>query len=218
MVTTVIFDMDGVIVDTEPVHYHAYKLHFKELQILVSDEMYATFTGNSTKNVYQRLKQHFNLEEEVEQLVDVKRHFFNDAFDHKEDLCLLPGVEDLIKDLHANGMQLVLASSSAKVTIERIFNRFGLHKYFSHIVSGEDFPNSKPHPAIFEHAVALSGDSVSNCIVIEDSTNGIIAAKAAGIYCIGYDSENSKMQDLSLADQTISSFSELSFAIIKDIK
>ena len=217
MIKTVIFDMDGVIVDTEPVHNYAYNQHFKELNIDVSPEMYASFTGCSTKNIYSRIKENFNLNHEIEVLVNSKRDLFNDAFDSKDDLYLLDGVEDLIKDLFNNGMQLVLASSSAKVTIERVFNRFALHKYFTHIVSGEDFPNSKPHPGIFEHAAFLSQTPVENCIVIEDSTNGIKAAKAAGIYCIGYDSFHSKMQDYSLADEVISDFKELSFERIKGI-
>ena len=217
MIQTVIFDMDGVIVDTEPVHHFAYNQHFKQLNIEITPEMYASFTGNSTKNIFEKLKAHFNLKEEVTTLVATKRNLFNDAFDHKEDLYLLDGVEDLIKELHTNGIQLVLASSSAHVTINRIFNRFNLHQYFTHIVSGEDFPKSKPHPAIFQHAAFLSGTPIENCIVIEDSTNGILAAKAAGIYCIGYDSVNSKMQDYSKADKVISHFNELSFEKIKTI-
>ncbi|WP_396147768.1 HAD family hydrolase [Flavobacterium sp.] len=217
MIKTVIFDMDGVIVDTEPVHHYAYNEHFKKLNIEITPEIYASFTGNSTKNIFEKLKAHFNLEQDVQTLVETKRNLFNDAFDKKEDLYLLDGVEDLIKELHQNGMQLVLASSSAKVTINRIFNRFGLHQYFTHIVSGEDFPKSKPHPAIFEHAAFLSETPRENCIVIEDSTNGILASKAAGIYCIGYDSVNSKMQDYSKADEVISHFSELSFERIKMI-
>ena len=216
MIKTVIFDMDGVIVDTEPVHHYAYDQHFKQLNNEVSPEMYASFTGNSTKNIYERLKGIYEIEYDVPTLVQSKRNFFNDAFDRKEDLFLLDGVEDLIKELHSNGMQLVLASSSAKVTIDRVFSRFGLHKYFSHIVSGEDFPNSKPHPAIFQHAAFLSGTTVENCIVIEDSTNGILAAKAAGIYCVGYDSFHSKMQDYSKADKVITHFNELNFATIKN--
>lgn len=217
MIKTVIFDMDGVIVDTEPVHHYAYNEHFKQLNIEITPEIYASFTGNSTKNIFEKLKAHFDLEEDVQTLVETKRNLFNDAFDKKEDLYLLDGVEELIKELHQNGMQLVLASSSAKVTINRIFNRFDLHQYFTHIVSGEDFPKSKPHPAIFEHAAFLSETPRENCIVIEDSTNGILAAKAAGIYCIGYDSVNSKMQDYSKADEVISHFSELSFERIRMI-
>lgn len=218
MIQTVIFDMDGVIVDTEPVHHYAYNQHFKKLNIEVSPEMYASFTGNSTKNTYEKLKANFEITESIPDLVEGKRNLFNDAFDNKDDLCLIDGVEDLIKELHSNGMQLILASSSANVTIDRVFTRFNLHQYFTHLVSGEDFPNSKPHPAIFEHAAKLSGNSVDNCIVIEDSTNGILAAKAAGIYCVGYDSFNTKLQDYSKADRVIKDFSELNFEIIKSIK
>lgn len=218
MIQTVIFDMDGVIVDTEPVHHYAYVQHFKQLNIEVSPEMYASFTGNSTINIYERIKETYNLAQDVQTLVETKRNLFNDAFDSKEDLYLLDGVEDLIKDLHSNGMQLVLASSSANVTIERIFNRYNLHQYFTHKVSGEDFPKSKPHPAIFLKAAELAQTPVENCIVIEDSTNGIQAAKSANIYCIGYDSFHSKLQDYSKADRVITHFNELDFSVVKNIK
>ncbi len=209
--------MDGVIVDTEPVHHYAYVQHFKALKIEVSAEMYASFTGNSTKNIYERLKGAYSLEHDVEYLVETKRSLFNDAFDAKEDLYLLEGVATLIQDLHRNGMQLVLASSSAKVTIERIFKRFNLHQYFTHLVSGEDFPQSKPHPAIFEHAAFLSQTPRENCIVIEDSTNGIKAANVAGIYCIGYNSFHSKMQDLTSADLVIQRFDDLNYERIRNL-
>ena len=211
MIQTVIFDMDGVIVDTEPVHHYAYFKQFEELDIVVSEEIYTSFTGNSTRNTFQKLKNLFSIEAEVEDLIQRKRTIFNDAFDTKEDLALLDGVEELIKDLHANRIQLIVASSASKVTIDRVFKRFGLYQYFSHIVSGEDFPNSKPHPAIFEYAASLSIAPKEKCIVIEDSANGVIAAKAAGIFCVGYNSEHSKMQDLSLADFVINHFDELSF-------
>ena len=218
MIKTVIFDMDGVIVDTEPVHRYAYFHHFDELNIPVTDEMFATFTGNSTRNVFQKLKDIFNLEHEVENLIQRKRNIFNDAFDTKEDLHLLDGVENLIKDLYQNGIQLIVASSASKVTIDRVFKRFHLHQYFSDIVSGEDFPKSKPHPAIFEHAASLSMAPKNECIVIEDSANGIQAAVSAGIFCVGYNSEHSKLQDLSKADVIINHFNELSAEKIKNLK
>lgn len=217
MIQSVIFDMDGVIVDTEPVHHFAYYQHFNELNIEVSDEMYRSFTGNSTRNIFQKLKAQFDLQEDVEDLILRKRHLFNEAFDLKEDLYLIDGVEELIKDLHANGIQLIVASSASKVTINRVFTRFNLHQYFTHIVSGEDFPKSKPHPAIFEHAASLSVAPKENCIVIEDSTNGIQAAVSAGIFCVGYDSFHSKDQDLSKANIVIRNFNELNYEKVRDL-
>ena len=217
MIQTVIFDMDGVIVDTEPVHRYAYFKQFDELNIAVSEEMYTSFTGFSTRNTFQKLKEIFVIEQDVEDLIQRKRTIFNDAFDSKADLELLEGVENLIKDLHQNGMQLILASSASKVTIERVFSRFKLHDYFTHLVSGEDFPKSKPHPAIFLHAASLSIAPKENCIVIEDSTNGIKAAKAAGIFCVGYNSIHSEAQNLSEADVVINHFNELGFNKVQNI-
>ena len=218
MINTVIFDMDGVIVDTEPVHRYAYFKHFDELNVLVTDEMFATYTGNSTRNVFQKLKTTFEIDHEVEDLIQRKRAIFNDAFDTKEDLFLIEGVENLIKNLHSNGFELIVASSASKVTIERVFKRFHLHQYFSHIVSGEDFPKSKPHPAIFEHAASLSKFPKNECIVIEDSWYGIEAAVGAGIFCVGYNSEHSKMQDLSKANVIVNHFDELSIEQIRNFK
>ncbi len=209
--------MDGVIVDTEPVHRYAYYKQFEELNIEVTEAMYTSFTGFSTRNTFQTLKEQFQLTHEVEDLIQRKRSIFNDAFDTKADLELLEGVRTLIEDLHQNGIQLILASSASKVTIDRVFNRFGLHDFFTHIVSGEDFPKSKPHPAIFEHAASLSIAPKENCIVIEDSTNGVKAAKAAGIYCVGYISEHSKDQHLDEADLVINHFKELTAEVIRTL-
>jgi beta-phosphoglucomutase len=215
MIKTVIFDMDGVIIDTEPVHHHAFFTQFGELNIPVSEAEYATFLGKSTRNVFQHLKQKYQLTQEIDDLLKRKRAIFNERFDTDADLDLLPGVRALIEDLHTHGVQLVLASSASKGTIARVFNRFGLAPYFTHLVSGEDFAESKPNPAIFLHAAEVSGTPVGECIVIEDSANGVAAAKAAGIYCVGYASEHSAGQDLRLADLVIRDFAELSAERIK---
>lgn len=218
MIQTVIFDMDGVIIDTEPLHHHAFFTQFAELGIAVSAQEYATFLGSSTRNVFQRLQQQFGLPQDVETLLQRKRVLFNQAFDADAGLDLLDNVRVLLDDLRAHRVPLVLASSASKATIGRVFQRFGLGPYFAHIVSGEDFAQSKPNPAIFIHAAALAQTPVSACIVIEDSANGVAAAKAAGIYCIGYASPHSAGQDLGQADRIINHFSELSAAKIQGIR
>lgn len=210
--------MDGVIVDTEPVHKYAYFEHYKELNIPVTEELFATFTGQSTKNVYQILKDKFDLKEEVNDLVLRKRAIFNNAFDTKPDLYLIDGVEELIKDLYANKIELILASSASKSTIDRVFSRFQLDQYFSHKISGENFPKSKPDPAIFLHAAEIAKSEHDECIVIEDSTNGVEAAFCANLYCLGYKSVNSKKQNLEKANSIVDDFNQINAAYIIDLK
>ncbi|MEJ7666644.1 MAG: HAD family phosphatase [Hymenobacter sp.] len=152
MIRTVIFDMDGVIIDTEPIHHQAFLTHFAELGIDVPKAEYDSYLGSSTRNVFQQLKQEYGLTADVESLLLRKRALFNEIFDHDPQLDLLPGVRGLIEDLRAHDVPLVLASSASKATIARVFSRFGLGPYFAHVVSGEDFVRSKPDPAIFRHA------------------------------------------------------------------
>lgn len=217
MIKTVIFDMDGVLVDTEPVHFEAYIQHFKELNISVNDELYQTFVGSSTKNIYKRIKEHFNLSESLEELISQKRKLYHKAFEQSTSLKLIDGVLELIQELHENNIQMIVASSSSYDNIDLIFKRFNLDPYFSHKISGEDFVESKPNPAIFNTAVELSGHSKEECIIIEDSTNGINAANKAGVFVIGYKAKDSK-QDYSSADIIISDFKELTVNKIKSIK
>ena len=214
MIRTVIFDMDGVIIDTEPIHHQAFLATFAELGIAVSEAEYASFLGKSTRNVFQHIKEQYGLSQDVETMVQRKRALFNEVFDTDATLDLLPGVRILIEDLRAHGVQLVVASSASKATIARVFDRFGLGPYFAHRVSGEDFARSKPDPAIFVHAAAVAETPVNACIVIEDSANGVTAARAAGIYCIGYASPHSAGQDLRHANRVISHFAELTAAEI----
>lgn len=217
MKNTVIFDMDGVIVDTEPLHKKAYYQHFGELGIEVDAELFSRFTGKSTRNVYQMIKEIFKIDTDVEALIQRKRTIFYGLFDSDPALQLLDGVEDLVKNLHSANFQLILASSAAKSTINRVFKRFDLFPYFSYLVSGEDFPESKPNPAIFIEAQRLSGNVKTSCIIIEDSTNGILAANRADIFCVGYKSANSKNQNYELADMVIQHFDELDPTRIADL-
>ncbi|WP_282136324.1 HAD family hydrolase [Seonamhaeicola maritimus] len=211
MLKAVIFDMDGVIIDSEPMHNKAYHDMFEEVGIEVSSELYESFTGQSTINICRRLCDHFNIEESPETLVALKRKHYKQFFESSSDLTLIDGVLELIKDYYSNGLTLVLGSSAAMTSINQIFDRFELDQYFIAKLSGGDLKQSKPHPEIFIKAAEATGFKKEECIVIEDSTNGIQAANAAGIYCVGYDSFHSKNQDYSTANKVITDFKEIIF-------
>jgi len=217
MLKAVLFDMDGVIVDTEPLHHIAYKMMFNDVGIVVTDSMYRSFTGQSTRDICEFLCKHFELSLKPIILEKGKRAHFTKLFFEDPDLQLLDGVEDLIKDYYANGLTLVVASSASMFTIDNVIKRFKLDSYFKDKLSGADLKASKPHPEIFINAAKAAGVSTSECFVIEDSTNGIIAAKEANIYCIAYKSVHSKDQDYSRADMLVSDYTDITFDKIKSI-
>jgi len=211
MLKAILFDMDGVIVDTEPLHHKAYFGMFNTINIEVSEAHYQSFTGQSTINVCRSLCHHFKLSNNPEDLVQVKRNIFKDLFKSDPNLLLLDGVLNLIKEYHENGLTLVLASSASMGTINSVFTRFDLDKYFIAKLSGADLKESKPHPEIFLKAAEISGYEKKHCLVIEDSTNGIKAANAAEIFCVGYKSIHSKNQDYSKANLVINNFEEITY-------
>lgn len=205
----VLFDMDGVIVDTEPLHRKAYFQTFRDLNISVSEEFYTFLTGTSTKKATNMIKEEFNLEVSPEEIATSKRKYFKHYFDTDPDFDLLPGVRELIINYYENGIKLVLASSASMNTINWVFEKFDIGKYFMEKISGADLEESKPNPEIFIKAAEIAGEPKENCLVIEDSTNGIIAAHRAEIFCAAYKSEHSKLQKYDFAKITITNFSEL---------
>ena len=143
----VLFDMDGVIVDTEPLHKQAYFLMFKKVGIKVSQEQYNAYTGQSTIDICNDLVVKFKLSLAATELVAYKRAFFKELFFSEDnDLQLLDGVLELIKDYYTNGVTLVLASSASMVTINNVFNKFDLNQYFKGKISGADLKASKTAP------------------------------------------------------------------------
>jgi len=217
MLKAVLFDMDGVIIDTEPLHQKAYYYMFADVNIKVSDTLYQSFTGQSTLDICKKLVEYFNLSETPELLVKLKRQHFKTLFDTDQDLQLVDGVLELIKNYHQHGLNLVVASSASMPNINRVFERFNLNPYFSGKFSGADLKASKPHPEIFLKAQQYTGCLKKDCMVIEDSTNGVIAANRAGIYCVGYNSKHSKGQDLSSANKVISNYKEIYFSVISQV-
>lgn len=217
MLKAVIFDMDGVIVDSEPLHHRAYNAMFDEIGISVSDEQYDSLTGKSTINICRLLKKDFGLLHSPHELMAIKRRYYYDFFEKDKSFDLIKGVRYLIQNYQDNGLTMVLGSSASMPNIDRIFERFGLNPYFKKKISGAELKDSKPHPEIFIKAARATGFSPEECLVIEDATNGIKAAKAAGIFCVGYDSKHSKNQDYSLADLVISDFEDIYFERIKAV-
>jgi len=205
----VIFDMDGVIIDSELLHKRAYYETFESLGLEVSEELYKSLTGASTLNVFQNLIYHFNLDKDPSELVLDKRKRYVEFFENDPSLHLVDGVEDLIKYLYSKDITLVLASSSSMPNIDRVFNRFDLNKYFTAKISGADLVLSKPHPEIFNKAAELGETAKEKCIVIEDSDNGVQAANDAGIFVFGYKNPMAADQSLENADKVISDFKEL---------
>ena len=209
--------MDGVIVDTEPLHKKAYFSMFSEVGIDVSDALFESFTGQSTIEICTALCDQFELTQAPQILVNIKRKYFKVLFDTDDSLGLIEGVQETILDYYNNGLTLILASSASMPNINRIFERFNLDPYFKSKLSGADLKASKPHPEIFIKAAEASGFQKNECVVIEDSTNGIRAAKDAGIYCIGFDSFHSRNQDYSRADLVVNSFNAISYSKISQI-
>ena len=217
MLKAVIFDMDGVIVNSEPLHHLAYKKMFEEFKLDVSSSLYESFTGQSTHSICKQLCKIFNIHEDPNELVVSKRKHFKLIFENDTSFQMIDGALELIQNYFDNNVTLILASSASMTNIDRIFKKFDLNKFFKAKISGADLKESKPNPEIFIKAAKMSGFNKKECIVIEDSTNGIIAAKSAGIYCVGYNSYNSKNQNYGNADLVISSLNEIKFKKISKL-
>jgi HAD superfamily hydrolase (TIGR01509 family) len=145
------------------------------------------------------------LRQSVEELVRMQVNG-NIDFMRNERVDPVEGVIDLIAGLDHAGLLLGIASSSPYRIIEMVIEKFDLRRYFDGIVSGEDFKNGKPAPDIFLAAAALLKVSPGQCVVIEDATHGVEAAKAARMKCIGFKNIHSPGQKLEKADMIIDDF------------
>lgn len=205
----VLFDMDGVIVDTEPLHRKAYFGMFDYYNMTVDDSLFSTFTGRTTDSVCLELIERFNIQADKYDLIKKKRDIFKVLFDNDPEFHLIPGVKKLIQHYFDNDIKLVLASSASSITIEMVFEKFELDPYFIGKISGAELKESKPNPEIFLKAADIANEPIENCMVIEDSTNGILASHRAGIFCAAYKSEHTLQQDYALANILVADFKDL---------
>jgi beta-phosphoglucomutase-like phosphatase (HAD superfamily) len=121
----------------------------------------------------------------------------------------IEGGIDLVRYFRKQGLNVLLASSATTITIDAVIKNFGWETDFDFIVSSDDIKNSKPAPDTFLKAAELAGEDPSRCVVIEDSANGVKAAKRAGAHCIGYQNDLAPHQDLSEADMIVESLDKI---------
>nr|WP_263324313.1 HAD family phosphatase [Neobacillus sp. Marseille-Q6967] len=211
----VIFDMDGVIVDSEPIFKKMNEELFQKLNIRVSEEIRSQFIGGSAHRKWRLIKEHCDLTESIEVLIKYQSDFFRTKNVRFEEI-LFPGVRPLLESLKREGIPIGLASSSDRERINQVIDQCNLHGFFKTVVSGEEFKESKPNPEIFLHTSAKLGVEPKRCIVIEDSFNGLTAADRAGMKKIGIKHKQIPM-DLSIADFTISSLEEIDVVLLEKV-
>ncbi len=134
----VLFDMDGVLVNSEPLHRKAFHQVFEDLKIHVPTEVYYSFSGASTQHIADKLVEHYHLDVTAQYIIDQKRAYFKDLFFNDNSFDLLPGVRELLEHYRTHGLKMVVASSASQVTIQMVFDRFGIASYFLGRVSGAD--------------------------------------------------------------------------------
>lgn len=211
METFVIFDMDGVLVDSEPLHLELEQRLFRQLGLPVDAALHDSLVGMAPRTMWSTLKTHFSLTQPLEELLETERQLKLTVLQQHEVPCV-PGVDDLLHRLHSAGCRLSVASSSPRVLIGLFIEKLGFRPYFDHVVSSEDVREGKPAPDIFLEVARRYGQPPARFTVVEDSANGVRAAKAAGMRCIGYQASNSGHQDLSPADMVTQDFRQLSLA------
>ena len=204
----IIFDMDGVLLDSEPMHQEIIYEVF-QLKGIAFDKAYIeTLTGMSAFPMWEKVKRDAQRSESVEELIKFHRDYLFKRLSEVK-VPLVPHVKDVLEKFKNEGKHLSLASSSARKLIDIFTQQTNIAHYFEVIMSGDDVKYSKPNPEIFLKVAQWYGLPATQFTVIEDSTNGVKAAKSANMRCIGFDNPLSGGQDLSQADLLIHSKQEL---------
>lgn len=209
----VIFDMDGVIVDSE--------YHWKKLEMDVFSQLIKGWTlkdqqkiiGLNILDIYKYLCKNFGLKISNDEFM---AHIDSFAVNiYKEKCQLIDGFLDLAKNLKKQNITIGLASSALIKWINIVVDRFSLSPFFDQIISAENIKGKgKPAPDIYLHTVKQLNIKPMDCIAIEDSKNGVLSAKSAGMYCIGLRNGFNEAQDLSKADIIINGFKEFNITAL----
>lgn len=199
--------MDGVIVDSE---YHWKKGEltlFNQLLPKWTNEDQQKIIGMSMNEIYIILVKNYGLKINKSEFLEQVNKIATIVY--MEQTKLSDGFMEVVNDLRKRNISISLASSALKIWINMVLDRFELHPFFNVIVSSEDINGaSKPAPDIYLHTAKKLGVDPKECIVIEDSCNGVLSAKSAGMYCVGLRNGFNEAQDLSKADVIINGFGE----------
>jgi len=213
----VIFDMDGVLIDSEPIHIVIEKQLFDKLGIDVSETVHRSYMGASNEFMYSDLRSRFKLSKSVTELIESDELFRSDYFHRLDTIPANEGLISLLSQIKAAGLKLAVATSSSPEIANLLLNKCGIASYFDVIVTTSEAGESKPSPDVYLLAAERIGVSPEDCIVFEDSPNGLSAAKSAGMFCVVIQSDNEIIKELSGADYLIQSFTEMTLTRLTDL-
>lgn len=210
MIKAVIFEMDGVIIDSEYLTMERNREIFKELGINVPDSLQDRLQGMSSYSKWSMIKNEFGIAQDIEEIMRMERdktyQYLKESINNIKPV---KGVYKLIQGIHDSGVKLAIISTLPLDIIKLILHSFNMDSFFTIMISGDDVKKSKPDPEIYTFAAEKLCLPRGSCLAVEDSTNGVAAAKNAGMKCIGYRNKNLGNQDLSLADIVVDSFENL---------
>ncbi len=208
MIKALIFDFDGLILDTESPVYQSWQEIYQSYGCSLSLSKWLTCIG--TADAFDPCA---NLEDQLQ--VSVNRDVIHEIRRERvselmEAQSILPGVRDRISEAEKLGLKLAVASSSPRSWVVDHLSRFELETHFSTIKCAEDVENVKPDPALFLESLEDLNVGRQEAVVLEDSLNGVVAAKRAGIFCVAVPNALTQYLSLDLADLKVSSLAELS--------
>jgi HAD superfamily hydrolase (TIGR01509 family) len=210
----VLFDMDGVIVDSEPLWSEAEKQLLARRNLRYSPSLKSAMMGRDAKGAVANLIEHYSLAESVGELIEERNQIIAGFFE--EHLQAIPGALELVRSVMAAGILTGLVSSSPKPLVELALKKLDAAVLFDLIVSGDQVIRGKPAADIYITAAEKLGVKPKYCLVIEDAPHGVAAAKGAGMCCLAI-STSVRAVELAMADTVVSSFAEVDLRLLLDL-
>ena len=213
MINAVVFDFDGVILDTETADYQTWRDLFRSYGAELELAVWARFIGWGTSrfDVFQHLEEQIGYGVDREVLrVERRRRYVEIVHSGP----VMPGVLDYINEAKDMGLALGIASSSNREWVEGHLERLGIRRLFEVVRCSNDVEEVKPHPALYQTAVELLGADPGEALAIEDSAHGVTAAKAAGLHCLVVPNSVTAHMDLGHADFRVGSLAEVALGEI----